>query len=155
MKNFPACISPSAILTAARPTPTGNPRRTLTCLPAIATSGLTTTLSSKKADTGSSIWTFAKVFPQAAKRRQKFLEELRDLFAHLVLPVRPIVAALRAPVVQRVADAFAGKNFGEAVGRPAVFPRTRTGAEVNVAACDLAVEPGIASVCEVIDGIVD
>src|SRR5260370_16884198 len=140
MKNFPACISPSAILTAARPPPTGNPRRTVTCLPAIATSGLTTTISSKKADNGSSIWTFAKVFPQAAKRRQQFLEELRDVFAHLMLPVGPVVAALRAPVVERVADAFAGKNFGEAVGRAPGFPPTPTRALGDVPAFHLVVK---------------
>src|SRR6266478_9236856 len=82
-------------------------------------------------------------------------EQMRQVFAHLVFPVRPVVAALRAPVVQRVPDPFAGKNFREAVGRAAVLPRTRTGAEVNVTTCDLLIKPGIAGVREVIDGIVE
>src|SRR5260370_37211782 len=54
-----------------------------------------------------------------------------------------------------MADAFAGENFGEAVGRPAVLPGTRTGADVNVATCDLVIEPGIAGIRKVINGIVE
>src|SRR2546430_5151629 len=65
------------------------------------------------------------------------------------------MAALRAPVVQRMADALAGENFGESVARTAVLPRPRSGAEVNVATCDLLIEPGIAGVRQVIDGIVE
>src|SRR5713101_7347058 len=65
------------------------------------------------------------------------------------------MAALRAPVVQRVANAFARKNFGEAVGGPAVLPRTRAGAEVNVATRDLLIEPGITGVRKVVNRIVE
>src|SRR6266581_9774555 len=111
MKNSRVCISPSAIPTAARPTPTGNLGPMSTCLPATATCGLTTTKSSKKATTNSNIWACAKVLAPTAKRSQQFLEELRDVFPHLVLPVGPVVAALRAPVVQRMTDALAGENF--------------------------------------------
>src|SRR5882762_3504374 len=111
MKNSRACTSRLGILTAAKPTPTGNPRRTLTCLLASATSGSTTIKSSKKASTSSRIWAFAKSFSKRRNNDKQFLEELRDVFPHLVFPVRPIVAALGAPVVQRVADAFAGENF--------------------------------------------
>src|SRR5271163_371741 len=34
------------------------------------------------------------------------LEKAGDVLAHLVLPIRPVVAPLRAPIVQRVPDAF-------------------------------------------------
>src|SRR6266481_5273793 len=54
-----------------------------------------------------------------------------------------------------MADALSRENFGEAVGRPAVLPLTRAGAEVNVATRDLVVEPGIAGVREVVNGIVE
>src|SRR5215472_3448530 len=55
MKSFRAYISRSAIPMAARRTPTGSPPRTWTCSPASATSGSTTTKSSKKAVISSTI----------------------------------------------------------------------------------------------------
>src|SRR5260370_22118667 len=82
-------------------------------------------------------------------------KKLRDIFAHLVFPVRPIVPALRAPVVQRMAYPLAGKNFREAVGRPAVLPRTGARRDVNVTSSDSLVEPRIAGVRDIIDGIVE
>src|SRR5882757_2531992 len=54
-----------------------------------------------------------------------------------------------------MADAFAGKNLREVVGRPAVFPRAGARRDVNVTSSDLLVEPGVAGVREVIDGIVE
>src|SRR6266705_6122888 len=54
-----------------------------------------------------------------------------------------------------MADAFTGENFGEAVSGPTVLPRTRTGAEVNVATRDLLIEPGIAGIREVVYRIVE
>src|SRR6266446_212935 len=54
-----------------------------------------------------------------------------------------------------MANSLAGKNFREAVSRPAVFPLSRTGGDVNVAGGDLFVEPGIAHIGEVIDGVVE
>src|SRR5204863_9683894 len=88
-------------------------------------------------------------------RPKSYLTKLGDVLAHLVFPIRPVVAALRTPVVERVADPLAGENFREAVGGPAVLPGTRTGADVNVATGDLLIEPGIAGVREVIDGTVE
>ena len=82
-------------------------------------------------------------------------EEAGDVFAHLVFPVRPVVATLRAPVVEGVVDAFAGENVGEAIGGAAVFPLAGAGADVNVATGKLIVDPGIAEVGEVVDGIVE
>src|SRR5258707_988315 len=63
------------------------------------------------------------------------------------------MAALRAPVVQRMAYPLAGENFREAVRRPAIFPRAGARRDVNVTSSDLLVEPGIAGVREIIDGI--
>ena len=40
--------------------------------------------------------------------RDAALKKLRYVFAHLVLPIRPVVAAHGAPVVERVTDSFAG-----------------------------------------------
>ena len=39
------------------------------------------------------------------------LKKLRDVFAHLVFPVRPVMAAHRSPVVERMANAFASQDF--------------------------------------------
>src|SRR6266849_6407951 len=113
--------------------------------------------SSNRATTSSntSAWPEVPLFRGSKLRTTLDSEKLGDVFAHLVFPVGPVVATLGAPVVQRMADAFAGKNFGEAVGRPAVFPLARTSGDVNVARGDLFVEPGIAHVGEVIDGVVE
>src|SRR6266567_1541684 len=139
---------------AARLTPTGNPGPTSTCSPATATSGLMTTKSSKRAATSSSIWACIKPLPPSTVQSQQ-LEKMRNVLAHLVLPIRPVVAALRTPVIQRVADSFAGKNFREAVRGRAVFPRTGAGGNVNVATGNLLIEPGITRVGKVIDGMVE
>jgi hypothetical protein len=80
---------------------------------------------------------------------------VRDVLAHLVLPVRPVVAALWTPIVQRVADALAGKDFGKAIGRAAVLPRAGAGGDVNVAGGELAEEPRIAEIREIVHGIVE
>src|SRR5216683_71581 len=65
------------------------------------------------------------------------------------------MAALRAPVVERVANPLAGKNLGEAVRGSAVFPRSGTRRDVDVTSSDLLVEPRIAGIREIIDGIVE
>src|SRR6267154_477900 len=44
-------------------------------------------------------------------RDARILKKLRYIFAHLVLPVRPVVAAHGAPVVERVTDSFAGEDL--------------------------------------------
>src|ERR1700738_4949101 len=82
-------------------------------------------------------------------------EQTGDVFAHLVLPIRPVVAAFGAPVVQRMANAFGGEDFGEAVGGAGIFPLAGAGGDVNIAGGELAEEPGIAQVSEVVDGIVE
>src|SRR5882672_4928559 len=120
-------------------------------------SGSTRIRSSKRGSTSSSTSASPEVllFRGSNLRTTIDSEKLGDVFAHLVFPIRPVVAALGAPVVERMADAFAGKYFGEAVGWSAVFPLARTGGDVNVARGDLFVEPGIAHIGEVIDGVVE
>ncbi len=49
------------------------------------------------------------------------LIEAGNVFAHFVFPVGPVVAALGAPVVYGVANAFAIEDFGEAIGWAAVL----------------------------------
>lgn len=65
------------------------------------------------------------------------------------------MAALEAPVVDGVADAFAGEDFGEAIGGAAVLPLTGAGDEMDVATGKLAVKPGIGKIGEIVDGIVE
>src|SRR5260370_31147871 len=44
---------------------------------------------------------------------------------HLVMPVRPVVAAFRAPVVQVMSDAAIPQHLGHSIGGAAVLPWTR------------------------------
>src|SRR5882724_8520999 len=113
--------------------------------------------SSKRATTSSSTsaWREALLFRGSKLGTTLNSEKLGDVFAHLVFPIRPVVAALGAPVIERVADSLAGKNFREAVGWPAVFPLARAGGDVNVARSNLFVAPGMAHIGEVIDVVVE
>src|SRR6516225_10958772 len=133
MKNFPACILLSATPTAAKPTPIGNHERTSTCSRVTATCGLTTTRLSARVTTNWTTWA-------SAESRSK---QLRKVLAHFVFPERPIVAALRAPVVHRMTDPFARQHFRQTVARPAVLPRSRSGDEVDVAGSQLLVVPRV------------
>src|SRR5208337_2033911 len=83
------------------------------------------------------------------------LEEFTDVFAHLVLPERPVVAAFGTPVVHGVTNPFAGQHFGQAIGGGAIFPGTGAGDEVDVAGVVLLEIPAIGEIGEVIDGIVE
>jgi len=65
------------------------------------------------------------------------------------------VPALGAPVVDGVANSFARKNLGEAIGRGTVFPRAGAGDEVDIAGSKLFVIPGIGEIGEVVDRIVE
>ena len=87
--------------------------------------------------------------------RGQELVELRNVGAHLVLPVGPIVAALRTPVVHRVADVFAVEDFGESIGGAAMLPLAGAGNEMDIAGGELFVIPGVGEVGEVVDGIVE
>src|SRR5271168_3742794 len=83
------------------------------------------------------------------------LEKAGHVLSHLVLPIRPIVPALRAPIVQRVPDSLPGQDLREAVRRPGVLPRTAARGDVNVAAGQLPVNPWIAQALQVIHRIVE
>src|SRR5260370_16737512 len=58
----------------------------------------------------------------APSPRSPLSEKLAHILPHLLLPARPSLSALGTPVVQRMAYALAGKNFGEAVRGAPVFP---------------------------------
>src|SRR5215471_6860190 len=78
-----------------------------------------------------------------------------DVFPHLVMPVRPLVAALRAPVVQMMRNAAVLEYLGHTIGRPAVLPRTAAGHEPNIATRVLMEIPGITLVSHIVDRIVE
>jgi hypothetical protein len=83
------------------------------------------------------------------------LEVRADVFPHLVMPVGPFVATLRAPVVQMMGDPPVPENLGHSVGRAAVLPRTAAGREVNVAGRVLMQIPGIVLVGHIVDRIIE
>jgi len=83
------------------------------------------------------------------------LEMLADVFPHLVVPVGPIVAAFRAPVVEVMIYAASLEDFRHLVGRAAVFSGTAAGREVNVAGCELFANPGIMLIGHVIDRVIE
>jgi hypothetical protein len=65
------------------------------------------------------------------------------------------VAALETPVVYGVANAFAGENFGKAIGGAAMFPLAGASDQMDIAGGELIVEPGIGKIGEVVDGIIE
>src|SRR5438132_6644394 len=80
---------------------------------------------------------------------------LADVFPHLVMPVGPLVPALRAPGVQMMSNAAVPEDFGHPVGRPAVLPRTAASHEPDVTARVLMEKPGITLVSHVVDRVVE
>ena len=90
-----------------------------------------------------------------ASYRTPQLVEAGDVFAHFGFPEGPVVAALGAPIVDGVANAFAIEDFGEVIGGAAVFPRAGAGDEMNVAGCKLTINPGVRKIGDVVDGIVE
>src|SRR5256886_13037227 len=78
-----------------------------------------------------------------------------DVFPHLVMPVGPLVPALRAPVVQIMSNAAVPEDLGHPVGRPAVLPRTAASHEPDVTARVLMEKPGITLVSHVVDRVVE
>ena len=65
------------------------------------------------------------------------------------------MAAFGAPIVNGMANAFAGEDLGEAISGAAVFPGASAGDEVDVARIVLLVVPAIGKIGKVIDGIVE
>ena len=82
-------------------------------------------------------------------------EKPADILPHLVFPVRPVVPALLAPVVEMVRDAAAREDFRETIRGPAVFPRPAAGGDVDVAGGELREHDGVGKIREVIDGIIE
>src|SRR5262249_6668317 len=82
-------------------------------------------------------------------------EKPRNVFTHLVLPIGPVVASQRAPVVERMTNAFARKEFGKAIGGTTVLPRAVASRKMDVAGRQLLIDPGVAEVCDVVGGIVE
>src|SRR5260370_22529142 len=82
-------------------------------------------------------------------------EKVRDVFAHLVFPIGPIVAAHRSPVIERMANAFAGEDFRKMISGPGIFPLASAGRKVNVAGGELTIDPGIAKIGEIVHGVIE
>src|SRR5882672_1629615 len=81
--------------------------------------------------------------------------ELGDILAHLVLPVRPVVAALWAPVVERVANVLLREDAGKMIRGAGIFPLAGARGQVNVTGTELVVNPRIGKILDVVDGIVE
>src|SRR5215475_389958 len=54
-----------------------------------------------------------------------------------------------------MANALVRENTGEMIRRAGVFPRTRASREMNIAGCQLAVNPGIGKILNVVYRIVE
>ena len=83
------------------------------------------------------------------------LIEMGNVFAHLVLPVWPIVSAFRAPIVEGMANSLVGENSGEMVSRAGIFPGASARGEMNIAGSELVVNPGVGKILDVIGWIVE
>src|SRR3954464_7049909 len=78
-----------------------------------------------------------------------------QVLVELMIPVRPVVAAERAPVVEVMANAAARQNVRHSIGFIAALPWPAAGHEVDVARRQVAELPWVGCVGHVIDGIVE
>src|SRR5262249_34504013 len=78
-----------------------------------------------------------------------------DVLPHLVMPVGPFVAALRAPVVEMMSNAAIPENLGHSIARPAVLPRATAGHEPDVATRVLMEIPRVTLVGHVVHRVVE
>src|SRR5213595_2183904 len=78
-----------------------------------------------------------------------------DVFPHLVMPVRPFVPTLRAPIVQMMSNAAIFEDLRHSVGRPAVLPRTTPGHEPDVATRVLMEIPCVTLVSHVVHRVIE
>src|SRR6266576_3068586 len=78
-----------------------------------------------------------------------------DVFPHLVMPVRPFVPTLRAPVVQMMSNAAIPEDLRHSVGRPAVLPRTTAGHQVDVATRVLMEKPRVTLVGDIVHRVIE
>src|SRR5204862_1686227 len=78
-----------------------------------------------------------------------------DLFPHLVMPVRPFVPTLRAPIVQMMSSAAIFEDLRHSVGRPAVLPWTTACHEPDVATRVLMEIPWVSLVSHVVHRVIE
>src|SRR6185503_15735269 len=83
------------------------------------------------------------------------LGEPPDVFVHLVLPVGPIVPAVRPPVVHRVRDPLGAQDLGQPPGRPAVLVRAVARGQADVALREALQVPRVAQARDVVHGVVE
>src|SRR5437016_14120357 len=78
-----------------------------------------------------------------------------DVLPHLVMPVRPFVPALRAPVVQMMSNAAIPEDLRHSVGGATVLPWATAGYEADVATGVLMEKPGITLVGDIVDRVIE
>src|SRR4051794_815034 len=78
-----------------------------------------------------------------------------EVFPQHVPPIRPIVSALGAPVVEMVRNAAGGENPREAVRFLRVLPRSGARRQVDVATRQMVPRPAVGDVRGVVDGVVE
>ena len=71
------------------------------------------------------------------------------------MPVGPVVAAFRTPVVQVMSDASVPQYLRHSIGGPAVLPWTGAGHEADVATGVLVEKPRIMLVGHVVDRVIE
>src|SRR6516225_11773964 len=84
-----------------------------------------------------------------------FLVVRSYVFPHLVMPIRPFVPALRAPVVEMMRNPAIPEDLRHSIGRPAVLPRTAAGHEPDVATRVLMEKPRITHVSHIVDRVIE
>src|SRR5215207_600974 len=85
----------------------------------------------------------ARQTPKRTSRLAPPASDVVHVLVHLMPPVRPVVSAHRAPVVEVMTDAAAGENPREAIGLARFFPRTGAGRDVDVAAGEVVQRPAV------------
>src|SRR5438046_8586950 len=78
-----------------------------------------------------------------------------DVFPHLVMPVRPFVPALRAPIVEMMSNAAIFEDLRHSVGRPAVLPWTTACHKPDVATRVLMEIPWVSLVSHVVHRVIE
>src|SRR3954465_15428300 len=145
----------------ARPAPTGSRPPTSTCSRATAMSGSTTCKSSQGAGINSRRLVLRSnsapcpLPPVPCPTGERSELHVIHVLPHHVPPVRPVVSALRAPVVEAVADAAARQDPREPVRLVGMLPRPGPGRDVDVATGEMMQRPRVGHVCHVVDRIIE
>src|SRR6266567_9335018 len=80
---------------------------------------------------------------------------LRQVLPHLMPPVRPVVAALLAPVVEVMRNPAAGENPRQAIRLFRLLPEARARRQMDVAAREMVQRPRIRKAWSVVHGIIE